>query len=211
MPKDVKCAQKLISKTALEKKVANVIMERILSESERPKLFEEMKNYYQMLIGHSEKERHTLNVAKAAAETKLSNLYALVEAGNIIDKFDIMRIQKVKAEITDITNQLNNIPKTTNLKLPDEETFNKILKEMHSALLRDDKEVMEMIINIFVSEVEIGPNYVHIYIETKGPPIFSAKHGSLHLHHSYRYTLIKCRIPKTILGKTLHLNDVVVL
>ena len=54
-------------------------------------------------------------------------------------------------------------------------TFNKILKEMHSALLRDDKEVMEMIINIFVSEVEIGPNYVHIYIETKGPPIFFRK------------------------------------
>ena len=211
LPKDVKCAQKLISKTALEKKVANVIMERILSESVRPKLFEEMKNYYQMLIGHSEKERHTLNVAKAAAETKLSNLYALVEAGNVIDKFDIMRIQKVKAEITDITNQLNNIPKTTNLKLPDEETFNKILKEMHSALLRDDKEVMEMIINNFVSEVEIGPNYVHIYIETKGPPIFSAKHGSLHLHHSYGYTLIKCRIPRTILCKTLHLNDVVIL
>lgn len=152
LPAAVKCKQKLIPKAALEKSICKAIANIVLSEPNRSVVVENIINYYKTIGDKIKKDRQDLTNALKRAENKLTNLYALVEAGTP-DAFDIERINAVKHEILDIKNSIELLPSPALLPELDAAKINNTFELWLKKINEGDESVNEIILNTFVYEV----------------------------------------------------------
>lgn len=213
LPADVKCQQKLVKKEYIERNVCEGILEIIMSDTYREKTISEMIEYHKNLNSTVKAQRKTLQASLKNAETKLSNLYSLIESGTL-DEFDAQRISSVKTEIRELRNSLQSLPDTASIEQLNPAKLNSLFAKMYEKLKEQVREgnieVMQMIINSFVEKVYVYGEKIEATIKITPGDFLSAGTVEPHLHHSYGYTLIKYRIPRTILDNFMHLKDVVV-
>ena len=107
------------------------------------------------------------------AETKLSNLYSLIENGTL-DEFDAQRISSVKTEIRELRNSLQSLPNTASIEQLNPAKLNALFAKMY--------EVMQMIINSFIEKVVICGDKVEATIKITPGDFVSAGTVEPHLH-----------------------------
>ena len=135
-----RCQQKQINKERLEEVIINRIKTVFLSEEGLKIVAKDLAEEYQKLNENKTKEKNALTTAKTMAERKLDNLYKLFENG-AADEYDIARLQKIKAELKDVTQKLKNLENIKNLPAMPQEEIYQVLKSYRNKLLsKNDME-----------------------------------------------------------------------
>lgn len=162
-----RCQQKQINKERLEEVIINRIKTVFLSEEGLKIVAKDLAEEYQKLNENKTKEKNALTTAKTMAERKLDNLYKLFENG-ATDEYDIARLQKIKAELKDVTQKLKNLENIKNLPAMPQEEIYQVLKSYRNKLLsKNDMETKKILIDLFVEQVSINTDEVFVTFSTK--------------------------------------------
>ena len=123
------------------------------------------------------KEAHSrLLAAKAAAERKLHNIYAMIEAGGEADEYVLERLNKIKLELKDIKERLDDLPSQTDYPasaLSADEIANTISLFAQHVYKDGNEAAKRKLFDLFVDHVEVNPDYSTVFITTN-IPAFSA-------------------------------------
>ena len=196
LPADVKCSLRVIPKKPLETIVCDNIADAVLSPGNRKKIIEEMYAGYNELNADAENKRRELLHAQEKAERKLSNLYRVIEDGDI-DEFDLARLKQAKAEITAIKQELKNLPALGSFAPLPAQQIDAAFESFARAIAEGDEQVRQMVINFFLEEIVVKPQSIDVYLNISPCDNFAVALPAPHLHHSYGYIKMKCRIPRS--------------
>ena len=156
-----------------------------MSDVYREKTISEMIEYHKNLNSTVKGQRKTLQASLKNAETKLSNLYSLIENGTL-DEFDAQRISSVKTEIRELRNSLQSLPNTASIEQLNPAKLNALFAKMYEKLKEQVREgnieVMQMIINSFIEKVVICGDKVEATIKITPGDFVSAGTVEPHLH-----------------------------
>ena len=170
------CGCKVVPREEIEAIIIDDLQEKIFSKKNMNMFIDLLEAQFNKRNKKHLTTLANLNKQKSGLETKLNNLYSLVEDGDA-DEYDIERIKKVKQELAIVKNKIldNEQP---NVHLSREQItkviydYKKILKQKNN--LGDIK----VILNQFIDKINIQPDNVVVTLKLDVCRMFSAGEGT---------------------------------
>ena len=195
LPVEVKCSMRMIQKKPLEDAVCEGILNMILLPDTRKTIIEEMQKGYGEFNDDIENKRRELSNEKVRAERKLSNLYRIIEDGDV-DDFDLDRLKNAKAEVLAIRQELEKLPCEKFPPLAVQQ-INAAFDAFAVAVSNGEEKARQAVINFFLEQVVVMPENVEVFLNVSPCENFSVALPSPHLHHRHGNIKIKFSIPRS--------------
>ena len=159
------CQNKNVRLDALENIVIQKIEEIIFAPESLDALITKVSSAYEKLANNTKVERDALNKKYTSTTTRMDNLYRLIEEGTA-DDFDKKRLQSVKKEMTDITEQLAKLDNRPAPFLTREQIIESIAS-YKNAIKNKSAENLRALIQNFVNKVTVSKNDITIQFKIK--------------------------------------------
>lgn len=159
-----KCAQKSIRKDYLEAWVLDRLLADVLSPAGRTKTAQYMADAFKRLAANTESELKRLQAARAGAETRLNNLYKLVELGDLSPNI-MERISSIKQEIDIIKTKVDSVARFDGVPTLSSEEIEATLCAFEAKLKEGtDEKAKKILVELFVKKISISTDDIELEI-----------------------------------------------
>lgn len=159
------CQNKNVRLAALENIIINKIEEIIFAPQALDALIDKVSIAYEKLANNTKAEHDALNKKYTNTANRMDNLYRLIEDGTA-DDFDLKRLQSVKKEMTDITEQLAKLDTRPAPFLTREQIIESIAS-YKDAIKNKSAENLRALIQNFVNKIIVSKNDITIQFKIK--------------------------------------------
>lgn len=146
------CSQRSIRKGNLESKVIEQVQKLIMSPEAKGEIIRAMNEEYQKQLQNANSVMNAKKQIKAGLETKLENLYRLVESG-ICDNMTINRIKGLQEQINAVNEDIKNASIPLTVLTPDE--IDRLFLLLDQKIAEDNTAAKRIMIDTFVEKVTI--------------------------------------------------------
>lgn len=188
-----RCPNKLVNSVNLEKWVMASIEQRVFTPRNMAKIASDMERQYAAVVSQSKDRQKQLNRQKAALEKRMSGLYDIMEL-NGADKFNLDRLNAIKAQIIDVENEMAGCRAEENVPMLTAEQIEATLQAMHEKLIGRDEQACRFLVNLFVEKIVVGQKNISMQLSMEN------------ILDSMGNTVYERLVPRT---RTLHIVEIV--
>ena len=187
------CPNKYINSENLEKWVIASIEQSIFTPQNMANIVHDMEKKYATYASQAKKRRTQLNKQKAALEKRMSGLYDIMEL-NGVDKFNLDRLNAVKAQMLDIEDEIARCRADESAPVLTAEQIEATLKAIHEKLSIGDEQACRFLVNLFVEKIVVGQKNISMQLSMEN------------ILDSMGNTVNERLVPRT---RTLHIVEIV--
>lgn len=158
-----RCPNKLVNSVNLEKWVMTSIEQSVFTPRNMARIASDMERQYAAIVSQSKDRQKQLSIQKAALEKRMSGLYDIMEL-NGVDKFNLDRLNAVKAQIVDIENEMASCRADENVPMLTAEQIEATLQAMHEKLSSRDEQACRFLVNLFVEKIVVGQKNISMQL-----------------------------------------------
>lgn len=157
------CPNKLVNSVNLEKWVMASIEQSVFAPHNMSKIASDMEKQYATNASQSKNRRKQLNRQKVALEKRMSGLYDIMEQ-NGVDKFNLDRLNAVKAQILDVENEIACCRSEESAPMLTAAQIEATLQEMRKKLIGGDEQACRFLVNLFVEKIVVGQKNISMQL-----------------------------------------------
>ena len=139
------------------------IEQSVCTPQNMARIASDMERQYAAIVSQSKDRQKQLSIQKAALEKRMSGLYDIMEL-NGVDKFNLDRLNAIKAQIVDIENEMASCRADENVPMLTAEQIEATLQAMHEKLSSSDEQACRFLVNLFVKKIVVGQKNISMQL-----------------------------------------------